>query len=349
MKGMFSSEIDSNALDTAWNGIRARRVRRRVVRRASLVSSIVGALALALLFFFHRPHAPEAIALASGAALPAEWVARAPEIVTFDDGSRLEIGARTTLRTVARTATRVDLALESGSTTFDVVPGGPRAWAIDAGGGTVVRVLGTRFTVTRDGERVQVSVERGKVRVESPKITGGKRDLVAGEEVDVGGPPPSAAPSASPVIVPVPVIDATDAKTTRPSKKSASPVQATPDPTADPMTRADTARSEGRPREAAAILGGVVDAGDPRAALAAFTIGKIHAEELGEPGVAATWFERAMRIGLPAALDEDAQARVAESYGRAGRTDEAALAASRYESRFPNGRHLARVRRWLRE
>ena len=61
-----------------------------------------------------------------------------------------------------------------------------------------MRVLGTRFSVERNGEHVHVSVTRGKVRVESAQLEGSGRDSVAGEEVDVAEHAVKDSPSAMP-------------------------------------------------------------------------------------------------------------------------------------------------------
>ena len=114
------------------------------------------------------------------------------------------------------------------------------------------------------------------------------------------------------------------------------------------MASADAARRAGRSREAVSILSALVDKKDGRSSLAAFTIGKIHAEDLGDHATAAIWFERAIAFGLPRGLDEEAYARAVESHARAGRRVDAARAAARYETTFPNGRHLERVRGFVR-
>lgn len=115
------------------------------------------------------------------------------------------------------------------------------------------------------------------------------------------------------------------------------------------MVRADRLRRDGRSREAATVLREVVDARDGRSALAAFTLGKIHAEDLGELSSAARWFERAVALGLPPGLDEEAEARAVECHARAGSRAEAARAAARYQARFPQGRHVSKVREWARD
>lgn len=322
------------------------------------------AMAALALFFFGRPatqleatatHAPHVLALVSGAPLPAAWSGETSSTVAFDDGSHLELTPGTQLRSLGaqNDPKRVDLTLASGRATFDIRPGGPRAWMIEAGE-TRVRVLGTRFTVERTPAHVLVSVERGKVRVESARLAGGSRDLTAGEQVDVAEattelredarPEPPSPATLRPTDLPNSVERTGDPKS---AMKPVPPAAALPK--SDRMARADAARAAGDPNEALAILKTVVDDHEPNAPLAAFTMGKIHSETLGDATTGAEWFERAIRLGLPAGLDEDAHARVAECYGRAGRVDDAARAAAKYEAMFPSGRHLARVRRWKRE
>jgi transmembrane sensor len=376
---MFSANAETSTLDAAWKGIGARRVRARRVRQVWIGMPVVAALALVVLFVLRRSepahevaHVPQVIALAGGAPLPPMWSGATTPVTAFDDGSHLELSPDARIRVRGeeghRDPSRVELVLEEGTATFDIEPGGPRAWVVGAGD-TTVRVLGTRFIVarTKESDRIHVSVARGKVRVESPRLAEGTRDLVAGQEIDV------ATPSAGSDGVPVATVDdlasvpappalprpdrtrpsrPPPAVTTSPARSTAglSPRPSAPPPsTAERMDHADAARRAGRPREAVAILASIVEDADPRSAIAAFTIGKVHAEELGDPAGAASWFERASRLGLPAALDEDAHARVVECYARAGRNADAARAASSYEAKFPDGRHLARVKRWTNE
>ncbi len=367
----LASRDDDARIDASWQHVRARRARPRVVKRARVAIPMVALLAV--LFLVVRqwlvpvpapasvalPAAGKAtppsavaavpgasIALASGDALPARWATVAAEVVPLDDGSRLELAPQTVVRRGDGAADRVALAVESGRATFDVKPDGLRTWVIDAGA-VQVRVLGTRFTVSRANDVVEVSVERGKVQVTSPT---GTSVLLAGDSFTSAAPaaPPSAslAPSASPASVaavnggisapaPAPV----------PSPSTAPPAL----PSGDPLTTADALRRAGSPREAVSVLRSVVDAHDGRSPLAAFTIAKIHAEDLRDPAEAARSFEQAIILGLPAGLDEEAQARAVESFARAGQRAEVARAAKRYESRYPAGRHLTQVREWARD
>jgi transmembrane sensor len=319
----LTREVDDAAIEAGWQGVRARRSRPRV-GRAPLAAAVVLAFAAAL-FFILRPelHAPAASAPAAPFVVPASFAA---DVTTLEDGSRVEVAHGGALRTTATDPTHVDLALDRGRTTFDIVPGGPRAWRIDAGK-VVVRVLGTRFTVDRGERSVDVGVERGRVSVEGADVPGGTRVLVAGDSIHVEEPPPAIA------VTP-------EALPSAPTMKKAEAGER------DLMAEADTARRAGRPRDAVALLTQVVAKHDRDAALAAFTIAKIEAEDLGAPGTAAIWFERATTLGLPSGLDEEALARAVESYAKANRRSEATRLAQQYEAKFPNGRHQERVRSW---
>ncbi len=312
-----------------------------------------------------RASADRPLALRDGTAVPELLSTPATlgtsgsrRVVGLDDGSQVELAASSSLRTTKVGATQVAFAVDSGHVTFDVKPGGPRMWVIESAG-VVVKVLGTRFTVGNDAGNVEVVVDRGKVLVEGAGIPGGSRVLTAGESVSVargaqepvipaGASPSIAAHATSPTVSPL-----RSAPTLAPAAAPVAAPVAAPTaasvPATDPMSRADTARRDGRPRDATRILTAMVDARDPRASLAAFTLGKIHAEDLADPAAAATWFERASALGLPAGLDEQALARTVECHARVGSKMSASRAAVRYLERHPSGSHAGNVRAWTRD
>lgn len=82
--------------------------------------------------------------------------------IAMADGSRLTLNTATRLRTTADGSRRV--WLESGEAYFDIAHDPSRPFVIEAGTSRVT-VLGTRFTVRRDGDSIRVLVEQGKVRV----------------------------------------------------------------------------------------------------------------------------------------------------------------------------------------
>ena len=361
---VLASHDDDARVDAGWDRVRARRARPSFVKRARIVAPVL-VLAAVLLFVVRgwlapspsappqaarAPAAPPAqavvavtpaasaalapIALATGDALPPAWSGPAAQTIPLDDGSHLELAPQTVVHRGEGAADRVALTVESGRATFDVKPNGPRVWLIDAGE-VQVRVLGTRFTVSRTASAVEVAVERGKVQVTSPR---GTTLLTAGQSFTTDPPSTPARPPTPP---------RTASASPSPSPSLSSPPPLSPSP--DPLTTADSLRRAGSPRDAVATLRPVVAAHDGRSALAAFTIGKISAEDLQDPSSAARAFEQAIALGLPAGLDEEAQARAVASFGSAGQRAEATRAAKRYEARYPAGRHLAQVQEWSRE
>jgi len=114
------------------------------------------------------------------------------------------------------------------------------------------------------------------------------------------------------------------------------------------LSVADVARLSGHPRDAVAPLRRIVDehAGEPGAAVAAFTLGRLELDALDDPPGAADAFARAIAIGIPQGLLEDAYARLVEARARAGDASGAARAADAYRERFPHGARAAAVERW---
>lgn len=87
-------------------------------------------------------------------------------MVPLADGSRLELNTDTRLRAQVHDQQRVAW-LDRGEAYFDVAADPERPFVVYAGGRRIV-VLGTRFAVRRWGGRVDVVVEEGRVRVETP-------------------------------------------------------------------------------------------------------------------------------------------------------------------------------------
>ena len=86
------------------------------------------------------------------------------EVVSLTDGSRVELNTASRLRADIGETRRV-VWLEKGEAYFDVKPDPAHPFVVYAGDRKVV-VLGTKFSVRRDGDRIQVAVAEGKVRVE---------------------------------------------------------------------------------------------------------------------------------------------------------------------------------------
>jgi transmembrane sensor len=114
----------------------------------------------------------------------------------------------------------------------------------------------------------------------------------------------------------------------------------------DLLFAADVARLSGNPALAVPRLERVIraHAGDSRAPLAAFTLGRTLLDGLGRPREAADAFARARRLSPGGALAQDALAREVESWSRAGEAGLAHQRALDYLRLYPGGRREKAVR-----
>jgi TolA-binding protein len=108
--------------------------------------------------------------------------------LVFNEGSRFELLSGTRGRLRAADAQGARVAIEQGTASFDVVPGGDRRWLVEVGP-FVVTVKGTVFTVTWDSsnERFELKLRRGRVVVSGP-ISGGDIALRSGQRLVVNLP-----------------------------------------------------------------------------------------------------------------------------------------------------------------
>jgi transmembrane sensor len=85
-------------------------------------------------------------------------------IVPLVDGSRIELNTATVLRTLISKQRR-DVWLDRGEAFFEVAHVEGSAFVVHAGPRRIT-VVGTEFSVRRDGDKVTVAVVKGRVRVE---------------------------------------------------------------------------------------------------------------------------------------------------------------------------------------
>lgn len=118
--------------------------------------------------------------------------------VPLADGTKIELNTDTKLRTTLADQQRM-VWLDRGEAYFEVAKDPSRPFVVYAGDRKVT-VLGTKFSVRRDGGRVQVAVAEGRVRVDPIRpaktippavVTGG--DVVIADEVATLVTPKSAA------------------------------------------------------------------------------------------------------------------------------------------------------------
>ena len=111
---------------------------------------------------------------------------------------------------------------------------------------------------------------------------------------------------------------------------------------------ADVARLSGHPAESVAPLSMLLASfgSDPRAPLAAFTLGRVLLDDLGRPREAAERFHAAYQWEQEGPLAQDALAREVEAWSRAGETAQARARAREYMRLYPAGRRLLSVRHY---
>ncbi len=116
----------------------------------------------------------------------------------------------------------------------------------------------------------------------------------------------------------------------------------------DLFLAADVARLSKHPEEAEEPLERLTALfpSDPRAPLAAFTLGRVRLEELGHPREAAAAFAKARELAPRGPLAEDALARQVESVSRVGDTTAAHDLALQYIQAYPQGRRMIAVKRF---
>jgi transmembrane sensor len=348
--------------DERWDAARTERTlpgvhhkrRRRAWRRGATVLSAVASLcALAWFAQSHQPVQPPVLAPRE-ASLP-------PLARTLVDGSKIFLrDGASELHSHAESASLVSLELVRGAARFDVVPAQRRRFRVQAGA-VVVEVLGTAFDVEREGGRTRVAVERGRVAV---RWSNQSAELAAGE---AGWFPRADETPAEIHAAPKTTLRARELRreATRAAHESwrepaergefdrayellRDAPQKVADDVEELMLAADTARLSGHPDAALAYLRKVVaeHPHDSRASLAAFTLGGVLMQQLGQPREAEAAYARARELSLNASLAEDALARQVEAAHRAGDGAQARALAAEYVRRYPDGRRVRAVRRF---
>ncbi len=366
VRRVLRDPVDEASFQRMWRAVGVRRTRswHGRDRRAVWLVVPVAAAACAGVLVALSPSPERAAAPAAPAPEPITTrsadLSRITEAVRLEDGSRVVPSRQAALEVIESSRSRLGMRLDRGSARFEVEPGGSRRWTIDCGL-AMVTVVGTIFEVERSEDRVRVAVERGVVRVDD-RVSHRQVLLRAGDVVVIERAPPVAA-------APEPVTPLPEPAARRPAVDpswsslahdgeyhrafallgrdglSREVRRAGPE---ELLALADVARLSGHPAEAVAPLERLLEShpSDGNAGLAAFTLGVLHMDQLGDPAAASRALERALSLGLPPSLQEDALGRLAIAHGRSGDSEGAARDATRYLERFPDGARRRQVGRW---
>ena len=385
---VLQKPVDREAIYRMWIGIVERRAKRRKARaRWDLALAFGAGLSAALLLLTvtgPMPWQGTAVAVEPGTGSLGSLALRdhsdwstvdAPRSDTraFElmDGSRFVLEPAARLSPLENTGHSLALLLRTGRAVFEVKPGGSRRWSIEAGLATI-EVVGTRFVVTRTPDTLTVEVEQGTVLVRGERVVDRVQRLGAGERLTIDREPPSVAgqPHADdlPTTAPPPGRERIAAQESIPAWRELAKRGAYaeayenlgPDgiagraKTADLeqlLALADVARLSGHPRDAVEPLERAVaeHARHPSAALAAFTLGRIHVDSLGDAAAATRAFETAIALGLPQALIEDAYLRLIEVRAKAGDRQGAHQTWRKHHEQFPQSTRRSIADHWGRE
>jgi transmembrane sensor len=265
--------------------------------------------------------------------------------VTLVDGSSLKVEPRSRVEVGDRTQSALKLVLARGRIACDVTHREGRSFVV-AAGGVEVRVIGTRFSVANEeaeaGRRVEVRVERGTVEVrgagpgaEVVRVEAGhswsqvtKTEALAGE-----GPEAQVEPEPEAEIAP---------RAARPERAHVGARVARP--AADARELFEQARSEwraGRMAEAAKTYQALLASHprDPRAGLAAFELGRLRMDRLGDMPGAVQALQQAVALAPGAELREDALARLVAASAAAHDHAVCTRTRARYLADYPSGVH----------
>jgi transmembrane sensor len=379
--------LDDAAIGRMWSGITSRRRSRARRRQALAAASGIAVIAMVAAAVFRPSRftswnqvasvtPPEAqvapssgpVHLAEGALADHLVATDKPQHFKLDDGSVVDLASSTSLETRANTSTAFTVYLK-GTATFEVKPGGPRRWSIVSDLLTV-DVIGTRFDVIAEPFGERVVVEHGIVLVRGERVPNRVQRLVDGQSLRVSSAPPVLElPPDSPAPPPPPspaVLSPPRATAPSPTWKDLArtgdyegayrqlgpdglAIQASRASVDDLLALADIARLSAHADEAVAPLSRVVDEhpSDARAAVAAFTLGRLELDTLNHPAKAAKAFARSIALHAPGGLVEDAYARLVEADVKAGDRDAARAVAREYAEKYPQGTRSSTMARWI--
>lgn len=323
--------------------ITRRAARRRTAVRAAVTIASTGVLAIGALVVVKTQALQPVAAPVTASADPTEAPASrsGPETVTVT-----QLSPDTEFSPLPDRDGR-GFALRAGGARFSV-PHDPHRPFVVAAGDVFIEDLGTTFTVRYlSADRLKIAVEEGRVRV---RARGTDTEVSAGAALEVPVTPAAEAPRklARPIASVASwrrLAERGQYEEAQRALRKAGP-GAVRDDTAELLLAADAARLSGHPAEAVPYLERVLRGHrhDPRAGLAAFTLGRVLLDELGRPSEADDAFALARAAGGP--LAEDALAREVEAVSRAGDITRSRELALLYQRLYPNGRRTKAVSRF---
>jgi hypothetical protein len=223
-----------------------------------------------------------------------------------------ELAATWTPALEARTKRRIDARIAAGRRRRRQLTRVALAFAIIAGGGLAYAWVGGQLGRRPGRERPAPSMTTSPLAssAQPPSATpapsaSAAADRSSATSVAVA---PKASPAPHATRRRAPLAAAGSASLPPPAGEAADPIEVR-------FARADRARAAGHPSGAIAPLTEIVEryATDPRAAVAAFQLGRVYADELGDAARAAVAFEQARALAPAGPLAGDARRRAEDA------------------------------------
>ncbi len=345
---------DPDRTERALRGLHHKRLRRRVTGGVGAAALVAAALLLGVRWVGQPGRSRVASAPARSADAGNVLPTPAPSGVDLGDGATVYPAADAVIEVAQVSPDQVDVQVVSGQGRFEVGADYPRRMVVHATG-VQITVHATEFTVASERDIAEVAVEQGHVEV----LWDGALDTVGAGQRRQFGPagetdteqPPSAAEVRPGPAEPRHRDDwralARDGKVEAALALLRGGVEVD-DRVGDLLLAADVFRIGGDPTAAVKPLGAIVShhASDPRAPLAAFTLGRVLLDDLGRPVAAAEAFARAREFAPDGALAEDALAREVEAWSKAGQATTARQRAQEYLDRYPRGHRVRTVKQY---
>jgi len=294
-------------------------------------------------------------------------------LVRFTDGSRFELSPHSRVHVSHATRKNVTVTLDAGTLDVDIREKGTTTWKLLAGP-YAVTVHGTAFSVSWNPslQTLAVEVDRGLVSVKGPDLSPTGMMLGASESLYIDEPkrmlarnPQPPAPPPAPVAeeeIEEDPIEEDPEVLPEPKPKPSTPawkklsregkykeaialVETDFDHLLETLNQADlwelatTARLARKGSHAAASLKAFRTRfpDTPRAATAAFLLGRVEMELNKKPAKAAQWFQTYLKNHPDGSLAEDALGRLITAHRKAGNDLAAHKAATTYLDEHPAG------------
>lgn len=359
LKGTLVPDTHEARLERQWVAIRDRAPARRWLPAWSWALAVSVAAVLAAVVYMRWPR--------SITAEGSTWeVTDRGEQLTLPDGSTVELEGRTKLQVKTWRADEVRLDLLRGVARLNVVHSDKRAFVVQAGNVEVV-VKGTQFRVARsETETVEVTVSEGAVEVRTQgapahRIAAGQRWPAVPAAVEPPEPPDAPEETDTPdepaVLVAPPRVDLTRFSqllhARKPQEAYASLGKGGFDRAlqragaAQLLELADVARLTGRPKKAVAAFRALVVRypDDARAGLAAYEMGRLDLDALGDPKAAVEALDLALKKAPTGPFAEDALARKVQALDELGDLTACQKTRDTYRRTWPKGIHSAALDR----